>query len=124
MSTTGKVPSPKAPELGAFPLDHFRECSNRIREYFNCLEKGNHLAPRCREEIQNYLACRMEKGLMVDQDIKKFGIPSTEFVETRTAMKSAVDQAKLRGVLEVVQVAKNIGDYHESDGYERKVGDE
>ena len=118
MATPPKSSKPKAPELGAFPLDHFRECSNKIREYFACLERENHLAPKCRNETREYLACRMEKGLMSDQNIGNFGIPETSFVETRNEMKSAVLQAKAQGSEELRRVANNLDKFTGQDGYE------
>ena len=118
MSAPPKVPQPKAPELGAFPLDHFRECSDKIKEYFTCLERENHLAPKCRDETRNYLECRMEKGLMVKQDVKKFGLPQTSFVETRSDMKRAIREAKSQGIVEFISVVEKIDQFTGADGYE------
>lgn len=73
---------PKAPELGSFPLDHYRECRNEIEDYYRCLQVNQHMAPKCRDQTRTYLECRMEKGLMNKADVASFGIPDTEFVPT------------------------------------------
>jgi cytochrome c oxidase assembly protein subunit 19 len=73
----------KGPELGAFPLDHFRECKTEIESYYRCLEAHAHVAPMCRDQVRTYLACRMDRGLMNRTDMSNFGLPETTFVPTR-----------------------------------------
>ena len=110
-------PSPKAPELGAFPLDHLRECKSEIAEYYRCLEAEEFLAPKCREFVTKYLTCRMERGLMAKQDMKKFGIPKTNFVETRAEQKTALSTSHRTGVTHV-PVGVNNYNLQGNDGYE------
>lgn len=83
MAQPAKRPAPKAPELGAFPLDHFRECKTEVEQYYTCLERNNRVTPLCRDETKAYLQCRMDKGLMNPMDMNKFGIPNSNFVPSR-----------------------------------------
>eukprot|EP00759_Apiculatamorpha_spiralis_P032410 PhF_6_TR33841/c0_g1_i2/m.49633/K18183/COX19; cytochrome c oxidase assembly protein subunit 19 len=101
-----KRPPPKAPELGAFPVDHLRECKPEIAKYYRCLEQHEYLAPKCRDDVREYLKCRMDKGLMAQQDIDKFGLPKTTFVETRVVQKTADNEAAKTGVSQVGAVLK------------------
>lgn len=84
MAQPAKRPTPKGPELGSFPLDHFRECKTEVEDYYKCLEANNHVTPLCREHVLKYLNCRMDRGLMNKMDVTKFGIPDSNFVPTRT----------------------------------------
>ena len=92
-----KTPSPKAPELGAFPLDHFRECKQEVQDYYACLEKNNRLTPMCRDFVRKYLQCRMDRGLMNKTDVDKFGIPKTEFVPATIHKDDTVRDATRAG---------------------------
>jgi cytochrome c oxidase assembly protein subunit 19 len=93
MAQPAKRPQPKAPELGAFPLDHFRECKEEVQRYYVCLEKNNRITPMCRDEVKDYLNCRMDRGLMNKTDMSKFGIPKTEFVPARLHKDDTVRDA-------------------------------
>ncbi|KAG5481243.1 hypothetical protein CUR178_06476 [Leishmania enriettii] len=73
----------KPPDLGAFPLDHYRECKSEIEAYYICLRENDYTAPLCRDQVREYLECRMDRGLMKKTDVKSFGIPETEFVPTK-----------------------------------------
>lgn len=67
--------SVKAPDLGSFPLDHYRECKDEISKYYTCMKDNKYIAPRCRDEVRDYLKCRMDRGLMKKADISGFGMP-------------------------------------------------
>jgi cytochrome c oxidase assembly protein subunit 19 len=88
----GKV---KGPELGSFPLDHFRECKKEVADYYRCLEKHDLIAPMCRDEVRVYLQCRMERGLMTKTDVEAFGLPKTDFVPT-TMQRETIRKDALR----------------------------
>ena len=118
-----KRPPPKAPELGAFPLDHLRECRPEIQRYFKCLEAAEFLAPKCRDEVREYLHCRMGKGLMITQDISKFGLPSTDFVETRHVQKAIALEQRKTGIAAVPVVGENRFYSAFDDGYEAPKGE-
>ncbi|CAD2217602.1 hypothetical protein AGDE_06413 [Angomonas deanei] len=82
----------KAPDLGAFPLDHYRECKAQIAAYYKCLEEHNFLTPMCRDDVRRYLSCRMEKGLMKENDFESFNLPNTKFVPTRQHKEDLKEQ--------------------------------
>ena len=111
-------PPPKAPELGAFPLDHLRECRPEIRAYYTCLEASEYLAPKCRDQVRAYLQCRMEKGLMVHQDISKFGLPETVFVPNRHLQNASSLEQKMTGASSVPVVVDAKYSIIIDDGYE------
>lgn len=114
--------TPRAPDLGSFPLDHFRECVKEIESYYVCLKTNNYLAPLCRDQTRDYLQCRMDRGLMTPTEIAGFGIPETEFVPTRQH-KVDVKQQWLRNRMNQVTVVweKNYKreDLDIPDGFER-----
>jgi cytochrome c oxidase assembly protein subunit 19 len=72
MRSKGSTPVP--PEKGAFPLDHFAECTPKFWEYMHCINDSKYNnTPECRVASMNYLNCRMEKGLMAKEDLTKLG---------------------------------------------------
>lgn len=50
-----------APDKGAFPLDHFKECEDIVPKYLKCLNKHELMPKRCQEMQIKYLECRMQK---------------------------------------------------------------
>jgi cytochrome c oxidase assembly protein subunit 19 len=64
---------PRPPEKGVFPLDHFGECKTAKEDYMACLREHSGDASACRDAARRYLACRMEKNLMAQQDLKDLG---------------------------------------------------
>jgi cytochrome c oxidase assembly protein subunit 19 len=123
MAAPAKRPVANQPELGSFPLDHFRECKLEIEGYYKCLEANRRVTPMCRNEIRQYLQCRMDRGLMSQLDLKKFGLPQTEFVPARTHKEDTVRDAKRgQGTAQIVGAAweakfKN-PELSREDGYE------
>lgn len=114
--------SAKAPDLGAFPLDHFRECKTEIEHYYVCLKANEYMAPMCRDEVREYLECRMERGLMKKADVRGFGLPETEFVPTkqhRVDLKEQWLRQKMNQVTAVWEENYKRADLHIPDGYER-----
>ena len=65
--------SPKAPEKGSFPLDHFSECTDIFKNYMLCLKNNNNDNRACKLLSKEYLVCRMEHGLMAKEDIDTLG---------------------------------------------------
>lgn len=67
----------KRPERGSFPLDHDQECKHLISSYLRCLKSQNPPGknnPECRVLAKGYLACRMEKGLMAQDEWQNLGL--------------------------------------------------
>lgn len=112
----------KAPDLGAFPLDHYRECKDDIAEYYQCLKTNDYMAPLCRDEVRSYLQCRMDRGLMKKTDVSSFGLPVTEFVPTkhhREDMKEQWLRQKMNQVTAVWEQNYKRENLDIPDGYER-----
>ncbi|KAG5480595.1 hypothetical protein LSCM1_06299 [Leishmania martiniquensis] len=113
----------KPPDLGSFPLDHYRECKSEIELYYTCLKANNYMAPMCRDEVRDYLQCRMDRGLMKKTDVQSFGIPETTFVPTkqhRIDLKELWLRQKMNqvGVVGVEHYRRD--DLDTPDGYERE----
>ncbi|CCH59819.1 hypothetical protein TBLA_0B10020 [Henningerozyma blattae CBS 6284] len=70
--------SPTPPERGSFPLDHDGECAAVMHKYLDCLRlaRGEN-AHTCRLLAKQYLACRMDNGLMTRDSWKNLGLPET-----------------------------------------------
>lgn len=66
------------PEKGSFPLDHEGLCKDLMMKYMDCLGEYNRENTKCRNEIKNYLDCRMNNGLMAREPWKKLGLPEQE----------------------------------------------
>ncbi|KAI0463852.1 hypothetical protein LJB42_002859 [Komagataella kurtzmanii] len=57
--------NPTPPQRGAFPLDHFGDCTEPMKKYMECLKLvKNDNAPNCRQLAKKYLDCRMNNELM------------------------------------------------------------
>ncbi|CUG90742.1 Hypothetical protein, putative [Bodo saltans] len=115
--------SPRPPDLGAFPLDHFRECKSEIEGYYTCMKAHEYMAPLCRDETRIYLKCRMERGLMTPADVNGFGIPTTEFVPTRQHkidLKQRFTKQKMDQVAPVWENNYKRDDLAVPDGFERE----
>lgn len=114
--------SAKPPDLGSFPLDHYRECKREIEKYYTCLKTNDYVTPMCRDEVREYLTCRMERGLMKKTDISSFGIPETEFVTTkqhRIDLKEQWLRQKMNQVTAVWEENYKRDDLDVPDGFER-----
>jgi len=116
----------KGPELGSFPLDHFRECKEHVQEYYRCLESHGGLAPMCREQVRHYLQCRMDRGLMTTIDVDKFGLPRTDFVATRMHKEDNFTDAKRAGstplLVGTIWQRMKLEELERDDGYEAVSG--
>ncbi|KAJ7630577.1 hypothetical protein FB45DRAFT_915918 [Roridomyces roridus] len=64
---------PTPPERGAFPLDHYGECKEQMKQYMECLRDNSSTSSPCRLLSKDYLHCRMNKGLMERDDWKNLG---------------------------------------------------
>ncbi|XP_016977361.1 cytochrome c oxidase assembly protein COX19 [Drosophila rhopaloa] len=81
------VPTP--PEKGSFPLDHEGLCKKQFLLYASCLRKNAQDTGQCRQDAQNYLACRMDNNLMERTEWSKLGFHDQN---TKTDQKQAEDQ--------------------------------
>jgi len=68
----------KQPERGSFPLDHNGACKESMNSYMSCLREHGFQGNKCRDYSLNYLKCRMEKGLMAEDDFANLGFQKIE----------------------------------------------
>ncbi|XP_053936416.1 uncharacterized protein LOC104066006 isoform X2 [Cuculus canorus] len=64
---------PRPPDKGAFPLDHFGECSAFKERFMECLRHSGYESGACRPSAMAYLECRMERQLMANEPLEKLG---------------------------------------------------
>ncbi|KAL4648682.1 cytochrome c oxidase assembly protein COX19 [Arapaima gigas] len=65
--------TPRAPDKGAFPLDHFGECKVFKEIFMKCLSENKYDSSKCRTQSKEYLECRMERNLMAKEPLEKLG---------------------------------------------------
>ncbi|NXG51222.1 COX19 protein, partial [Psilopogon haemacephalus] len=56
--------TPRPPDKGAFPLDHFGECSAFKERFMECLRNSDYESSACRQHAKAYLECRMERQVV------------------------------------------------------------
>ncbi|NXX14276.1 COX19 protein, partial [Podargus strigoides] len=61
MNFGAKSFKPRPPDKGAFPLDHFGECSAFKERFMECLRASGYESGACRQHSMAYLECRMER---------------------------------------------------------------
>ncbi|CAI5468324.1 unnamed protein product [Closterium sp. Yama58-4] len=84
---------PVPPEKGVFPLDHFGECKEVMREYMDCLKQHGNQSDKCRDIAKKYLQCRMDRNLMAPQNLSELGFDSTPATgEASTAGRATAGQ--------------------------------
>ncbi|KAJ4476589.1 hypothetical protein J3R30DRAFT_3291791 [Lentinula aciculospora] len=62
------------PDRGSFPLDHYAECKQQMMLYINCLKTNSSTSTACRELSKEYLHCRMDRGLMQQEEWESLGL--------------------------------------------------
>ncbi|NWR68120.1 COX19 protein, partial [Bucorvus abyssinicus] len=81
MNFGSKSFKPRPPDKGAFPLDHFGECSAFKERFMECLRDSGYESSACRQRAMAYLECRMERQgipgplgqLMANEPLEKLG---------------------------------------------------
>ncbi|NWY57101.1 COX19 protein, partial [Chionis minor] len=82
MNFGSKSFKPRPPDKGAFPLDHFGECSAFKERFMECLRESGYESGACRQRAMAYLECRMERQaaprgaagqLMANEPLEKLG---------------------------------------------------
>ncbi|NXD21395.1 COX19 protein, partial [Spelaeornis formosus] len=61
MNFGSKSFTPRPPDKGAFPLDHFGECSAFKERFMECLRHSGYESAACRQSAMGYLQCRMDR---------------------------------------------------------------
>ncbi|EQC33222.1 hypothetical protein SDRG_09206 [Saprolegnia diclina VS20] len=75
----GAATTTRPPEKGAFPLDHYGECKEQIKVYLACLREKSNNHIDCKHLSQQYLQCRMDKGLMQPENLEKLGFDEKSY---------------------------------------------
>jgi cytochrome c oxidase assembly protein subunit 19 len=70
---TLKTLKPRPPEKGSFPLDRDNLCGTFMRTYLRCMKEHDYHGLDCRQFSKDYIKCRMEKGLMEQENLKQLG---------------------------------------------------
>ncbi|NXN93373.1 COX19 protein, partial [Rhinopomastus cyanomelas] len=77
MNFSTKTFKPRPPDKGAFPLDHFGECSAFKERFMKCLRESGYESSACRPLSKAYLECRMDRQvlpqLMANEPLEKLG---------------------------------------------------
>ncbi|XP_065500979.1 cytochrome c oxidase assembly protein COX19 [Caloenas nicobarica] len=73
MNFSAKSFKPRPPDKGAFPLDHFGECSAFKERFMECLRHSGYESGACRQRAMAYLQCRMDRQLMANEPLEKLG---------------------------------------------------
>ncbi|NXM99280.1 COX19 protein, partial [Sylvia borin] len=76
MNFSSKSFTPRPPDKGAFPLDHFGECSAFKERFMECLRRSGYESAACRQSAMAYLECRMDRRvrqLMANEPLEKLG---------------------------------------------------
>ncbi|XP_005145334.3 cytochrome c oxidase assembly protein COX19 [Melopsittacus undulatus] len=73
MNFSSKSFKPRPPDKGAFPLDHFGECSAFKERFMECLRNSGYESGACRQRAMAYLECRMDRQLMANEPLEKLG---------------------------------------------------
>eukprot|EP00824_Muranothrix_gubernata_P004989 TRINITY_DN16393_c0_g1_i2.p1 TRINITY_DN16393_c0_g1~~TRINITY_DN16393_c0_g1_i2.p1 ORF type:complete len:184 (-),score=32.52 TRINITY_DN16393_c0_g1_i2:100-612(-) len=94
-------PSVNPPLKGAFPIDHFKLCTPFFKAYLRCLQLNDFTPALCTKEARAYLKCRMDHGLMDEEDLEKLVPDSTAPKRTTSKFQesgfvSGVPEAELR----------------------------
>lgn len=117
MKQTPRAGSAEAPARGVFPLDHRAECRPHMASFLACLRdaaRGDASLPRnaaaadhaeCRGLSKAYLACRMERGLMAQEDLDTLGF-AADAAPTPSAAPAPVAPEELVAGLGAARRAK------------------
>lgn len=61
------------PDKGSFPIDHENACKGVMVEFLKCLKDNEFNNDKCRQHSKQYLQCRMDEGLMAQEEWPKLG---------------------------------------------------
>lgn len=91
-SLSGRNLPPRAPEKGSFPLDHLGECNSLAEMYTACLREHDGVTTACKAIARQYLQCRMETGLMAQEDLSALGMSADQQASTSGVASGDVAQ--------------------------------
>ncbi|NWZ71679.1 COX19 protein, partial [Acrocephalus arundinaceus] len=67
MNFSSKSFTPRPPDKGAFPLDHFGECTAFKERFMECLRQSGYESAACRQSAMAYLECRMDRRAVLSK---------------------------------------------------------
>ncbi|WFC99474.1 Cytochrome c oxidase assembly protein cox19 [Malassezia yamatoensis] len=76
------------PERGSFPLDHYGDCKEAMKEYMKCLKENKNNNGACRHLSKKYLECRMDNDLMERDDMNHLGFADITETKPKEAPKN------------------------------------
>ncbi|KAG9405994.1 Cytochrome c oxidase assembly protein cox19 [Aphanomyces cochlioides] len=79
----GAASQAKPPEKGSFPLDHYGECKEPMKVFLACLKQKKNSHIECKHLSQKYLECRMDKGLMQQENLDLLGFNQEAFEKAK-----------------------------------------
>ncbi|ETV88127.1 hypothetical protein, variant [Aphanomyces astaci] len=79
----GGASQAKPPEKGSFPLDHYGECKDQMKTFLACLKGAKNSHIDCKHLSQEYLQCRMDKGLMQQENLDLLGFNPESYAKAR-----------------------------------------
>lgn len=83
----------RPPQRGIFPLDHLAECSAPMQAYLDCLSANSDQHHRCRDYSRDYLQCRMDAGLMAEENLDQMGFGENQRVHAAKEYDGAKEKA-------------------------------
>lgn len=54
-------------------MDHFRDCDSQVIAYNQCMKDNLNKSAHCQDLAKEYLQCRMDHGLMAQEDLNHLG---------------------------------------------------
>lgn len=78
------------PDKGSFPLDHKGVCKESMKEYMKCMASAENKHGQCMELSKKYLQCRIENGLMADENLDALGMNEKAINMAKTASANPV----------------------------------
>eukprot|EP00934_Nitzschia_sp_Nitz4_P005513 Nitzschia sp. Nitz4//scaffold53_size117307//105884//106804//NITZ4_003782-RA/size117307-augustus-gene-0.94-mRNA-1//1//CDS//3329554241//5503//frame0 len=63
----------RPPQRGVFALDHFKQCSDPMKAYLDCLKESKDMHHKCKQLSKEYLECRMNNKLMSEENLDHLG---------------------------------------------------
>lgn len=94
------------------------ECKQVMQEYMNCIKYNGNDNGKCRHLSRAYLQCRMDKGLMEQDDMNNLGFSDVIEPPSSGTTNAAANRAASQGrTAHTGGTPSYAGDTHGADGY-------
>mmetsp|Transcript_1021 Transcript_1021/g.2001 ORF Transcript_1021/g.2001 Transcript_1021/m.2001 type:complete len:120 (+) Transcript_1021:113-472(+) len=94
---TARGVAPTAPDKGSFPLDHKAECQPSMRLFLDCLKENKSNHHKCKELSKSYLECRINRGLMAEENLDELGFKHNVSVDEEEVAKQEASRKEKKG---------------------------